>query len=752
MLRSRIALIAIPLVVLSAGCRRSPDTYIARGDADVAKANYADAAIEYKNAVQGAPMRADARFKLGNVLLKLGSWQSAKGEFVRAADLQPDNIEYQLTAGQWLLRSHEFQDARTRAQIVLKKSPRNVEGQVLLATAMAGLKDIDGAIAEFEEAVGLDPDRPATYASIGFLQFIRGNRAEAETAYRNAVALNPAAVNPRMALAQFLWVDGRRTEAEALLKEILRDHPVEVRANRLLAMWLLTSGRAAEAEAPLKVAASASKSGDATLSLADYYVATGRPDDAMKTLEPLIAANTPFAPNAQLRLAYIDFARGHRKEADQRVDGLLKADPRDSRALAWKARFLLVEGQPDKALATARAAIDADPQFASAHYVAGTIYLAKKDADNAVSEFNETLRLNPRAAGAQLRLSEINLAKGQADAAVQFATGAARSEPGNPAARLQLARSLLARGELDGAGKELNALAAAFPKDGGVQAQLGQLALARKDDRKARQAFDQALSFSPYELDALTGLTLMDIAAGRSAEAAARLDKKLADRPKDPALLVLAARAAGANRKLDQAESFLRRAIEADASWLEAYRLLASLYVRQGRLDDARSAYEKIADQDAKAVWAETLVGMIYDSQKQPAKARAWYERALRTDPRAAVAANNLACLTADEGGSLDIALQLAQTAKAELPTTPEINDTLGWLYFRKGLAGLAVGPLLQATDKAPGNAMFQYHAGMALARAGQKVQAKAALEKALALDPRFDGADEARKALAALK
>ena len=51
------------------------------------------------------------------------------------------------------------------------------------------------------------------------------------------------------------------------------------------------------------------------------------------------------------------------------------------------------------------------------------------------------------------------------------------------------------------------------------------------------------------------------------------------------------------------------------------------------------------------------------------------------------VAANNLAWMFAETGENLDMALQLAQAATRRVPEQPEIQDTLGWIYYKKGLA-----------------------------------------------------------------
>ncbi len=74
--------------------------------------------------------------------------------------------------------------------------------------------------------------------------------------------------------------------------------------------------------------------------------------------------------------------------------------------------------------------------------------------------------------------------------------------------------------------------------------------------------------------------------------------------------------------------------------------------------------------------------------QNKPDEARKLYEHALSLDPQMPVAANNLAWDYAERGQNLDVALNLAQTAKAKLPNTAAVSDTLGWVYYKKGAGG----------------------------------------------------------------
>ena len=96
----------------------------------------------------------------------------------------------------------------------------------------------------------------------------------------------------------------------------------------------------------------------------------------------------------------------------------------------------------------------------------------------------------------------------------------------------------------------------------------------------------------------------------------------------------------------------------------------------------------------------------------------------------------------------MDEALKLAQVAKAKLPDDPGVMDTLGWIYYKKGLYGNAVQELSDSLDALPDNATVNYHLGAALFKKGDTAQAKSVLEKALSLDENFDGADDARRML----
>ena len=143
---------------------------------------------------------------------------------------------------------------------------------------------------------------------------------------------------------------------------------------------------------------------------------------------------------------------------------------------------------------------------------------------------------------------------------------------------------------------------------------------------------------------------------------------------------------------------------------------------------------------------------MIYDAQQKYDNAKEYYRKGLKINPNFAPAANNLAYLYAEKGGNVDEALNLAQSAKEQFPDDPNISDTLGWVYYKKNVFSRAIVYLKEANEKVQNNAMMRYHLGMAYYKNGEKENARRELRKALGLDPKFGGAEEAKEVLSKLK
>ena len=179
---------------------------------------------------------------------------------------------------------------------------------------------------------------------------------------------------------------------------------------------------------------------------------------------------------------------------------------------------------------------------------------------------------------------------------------------------------------------------------------------------------------------------------------------------------------------------------------------LGVLYVSQNKFPEAEEKLKEVVKKDDKNVAARTMLGVVLQSQGKIEDANRQYRRALEIDPRNALAANNLASNLADHGGDLDEAIKYAQIAQVAAPEDPVIWDTLGWLYYKKGLIDSASSLISEAARKLPEKPSVRYHYGMVLAKMGKKGEAAQELNVALSLDPDFPEASEARNVLGTLR
>ena len=117
--------------------------------------------------------------------------------------------------------------------------------------------------------------------------------------------------------------------------------------------------------------------------------------------------------------------------------------------------------------------------------------------------------------------------------------------------------------------------------------------------------------------------------------------------------------------------------------------------------------------------------------------------------PRSETAANNLAMALAAYRGdkpSLDKAFSLVDRLRNS--TNVAYLDTLGWIHYRRGEYNTSVQLLERATQKVQDSPLLHYHYGMALYKKGNAASAKENLTKALAVETKFYGRDEAERTL----
>jgi tetratricopeptide (TPR) repeat protein len=313
------------------------------------------------------------------------------------------------------------------------------------------------------------------------------------------------------------------------------------------------------------------------------------------------------------------------------------------------------------------------------------------------------------------------------------------------------------------------------PNAPGSYVNLAAVALAEGKNDEAVGHYDRALSIDPANYDALAGVINYHTAqlrrqggqqqpaggGGRFSlpQAHERVDRALQTRPQSAALHFLKAQVYGVEQNSGGAEGELRRALELDGNFAPAFNALGALYINTGKGEAAVAELSRWAESRKDDPNPHILIGMVYDAARRYDESCEAYRKALTLRADDAFASNNLAWNYAEHGkGNLDEAMRLAQGVVQKFPDEPGFMDTLGWVYFKKGLHTAAVEQLQKAVNKTAARggdaAGYRLHLAQALAAAGQKDKARKELQQALnaKTNPlRPEQAEEARRALATL-
>jgi predicted Zn-dependent protease len=229
------------------------------------------------------------------------------------------------------------------------------------------------------------------------------------------------------------------------------------------------------------------------------------------------------------------------------------------------------------------------------------------------------------------------------------------------------------------------------------------------------------------------------------AEAFKRLSEIAAEQPKSASLQSMLGEWQMSAGKLGEARNAFEAAKAADPNLHSADLALAEIDRRQNRPDAARKRLMEVAAADPKNVPVLVELAAMEEGAGNSSGAIARYRSILAVDSSNLFALNNLANALATQNP--DEALKFAQQAAEAAPDNAAVQDTLGWIYYRKGLYSEAVTYLKTAVSKEP-SPRRRYHLAMSYLKTGEQEAGRDLLRAALQADPNLpktEGALEVR-------
>jgi tetratricopeptide (TPR) repeat protein len=704
------------LFVFTSCSSHSKDAYLKRGEEYLQKRKFHDAAMQFRAAADIDKDSANAHWGLARAYENLGQFNETIDELRKVVDLNPDNLDAKAKLGNYflLVQPPLIDEANKSVEEIFAKDPNFIEGHILKASILAAQGKPEKDVVDIlNKAISIDPNRTGSYVSLARYYMTLEKAAEAEEAVKKSISVNPAVALGYIEYGQFLTYAQRSPEAEAQFKKAVETEPNSIEAREAIAEYYLGERRYDNAEQCYKDLVTVQEnSPESRVDLADFYAEIGRSDEAIAVFNGILT-DAPEYVRARYRLGEIYLGRKESAKVYEQLGVLFSINDNDTEALMLRARVQLQENKAAEAVKDLEEILKKQPSQKDALFYMAQAQLSLGKIDQAKAFIGDLERFHPNFIRAKLLKIQVSFAAGESEAALKQANELYElAKSSYPTADMdaqqlmslrvqaQSARGLayLDLGKLAEARTDLQEIVKLSPSSASAMVNLAKVSIAEKNTAEALGLYEKALNADSKSFDALSGMVNVLNAQKQYPQSHARVEKALQDGKADtvPSLRYLNAEIFMAEKNTASAEAELKKAIEMDENYLPAYSAYASLLVSQGQTESAIAQYQTIvAKKPSPAIY--TLLGMLEDGRGNKAEAEKNYRKALEIAPETAIAANNLAWLLAENQGNLDEALQLAQTSVNKNQTVAGFYDTLGFVYFQKGLYLPAVEQMKKA-------------------------------------------------------
>lgn len=476
-----------------------------------------------------------------------------------------------------------------------------------------------------------------------------------------------------------------------------------------------------------------SKPTEQLLAEAKQYQQKGEIKAAMIELKNAVA-NSPENGEARLALGALHVEAGDYVSAEKELRKALSLGIDKNRVLPSLARALEQQGKYKDVLDT----VPADTAAGSAELLTlrGNAYLESNEADKAKDAYAQAAKLQPDNGNVLIGMARLALYQKDVIAAQTFADQAVAKDPKNTDA--WMFKGALARNQ----GKMPEALAAFTQasvikpdhRSAFIEKALVEINLRKFDEAKAD--LDAARKLTPGSLQLAYTQGLLDYTRDQNAAALESVQKVLKSAPEHLPSMLLAGAIELKMGSYQQAEQHLRKYLAAVPDNTYARKLLAQAQLQTAPAEALATLAPalKNASDDPQLL---ALAGETYLRNQDFGNATTYLEKATALAPKVAALHTSLGLSRMRQGDQAKglSELELAASLDTSSPKAgiALVQAEMSMKHYDKALAAA------QALAKQqPDNAQVHTLLGTVYAAKGDQANARASLEKALAIDPVF--------------
>ena len=732
--------LAAALLFLSA-CSTTPEAreakHMRRGHDYVAAQKYREAVIEFKVSAQNMPKDAEPLYQLGLVYLDAGAARLAVEAFTKANALNPKHVgaQYQMAlikAGS--NKPEVVEDAKRVLTAYIASHSDNATAMGSLALADAKLGNKPEALKMLFDGAAKNSSNLRAASTIIALYAAKGDMDTAkqiahDLGDRLTSSPEAATLRAQVSYATHDFEDADAYTAKALALKRDFAPALELRLRREL-MQRDSSGAEQTTQELAKLPARQTWGAYARMLFAEKKV-----DEGIAEYKKVIGEH---GDDPQLRDEFSSLLTTVRrpKEAGDIVAGTLAKNPKDRGALLQRATSEINKGELDAGAKDVKTLQDMKAFSSQLSFQESRIFAARGQTIRQGDLLTEAIHANPRMLPARLELARLLASSGKSKTALDILDQASPAEKRTADYVFYRNTALMTAGEWDEARKGVDMALHASPSPGFLY-QDALIRVRNSDLAGARKSLEASFQFAPADPLTLNLLAQVMNAQKEGPKYIAMLRDAAAKNPHSAVL----ENTLGLQLERTGDRNGARAAFEAAKAAGDpaaADTQLALLDMRTGALDPARQRLLELVKTHDSAGARMMLAEIETKKGSSPDLVVQHYLKALQLEPANIAAMNNLADFLASRQRKYDDALFWAQKAFALSPTSPVVEDTLGWIYYREGKYDAAL-PYLEKSLKAADRPVAHYHLAGALASTGDPTRARKEYEVALKEDSKSD-------------